>query len=54
MTEVEVAVEKLIEKEDAAETDPSHPCQIVCTVHMKILDSWKNVLRTARKIHLRL
>ena len=42
---MEVALEELIEKEDAAETDPSHPCQIVRTVHMEIVDSLKNVGR---------
>jgi len=47
MTEVEVALKELIEKEDAAETDPLHLCQIVCTVHMEILDSLKNVFHTA-------
>ena len=42
---MEVALEELIEKEDAAETDPSHLCQIVRTVHMEIVDSLKNVGR---------
>ena len=38
---MEVALEELIEKEDAAETDASHPCQIVRTIHMEIVDSLK-------------